>query len=153
MGMRTFRRFKAIVSQLWFWPFWVMFLKLWLKSYCIHIDQRQNMNWPLGDNFEAPNMTFLSKNFASNVQSSCIDNSKRPKSELWHYCIKATICVAPHLLRLLPGPSAATWRMLGWGRGCWTATGGAALPAVPSPPSWWGNCPTLCPNMRNMPSK
>ena len=42
------------------------------------------------DNFEATNVTFLSKNLASNVQSSCIDNSKWPKSELWHYFIKAT---------------------------------------------------------------
>ena len=36
--IRKFRRFNAIVSQLWFWPFWVMFLNLWLKV--IHIDQR-----------------------------------------------------------------------------------------------------------------
>ena len=80
--------FNAIVSQLWFRPFWVMFLNLWLKV--VHIDQRQNMNWPLAANFETTNVTFLPKKLASNVQSSCIDNSKRPKSELWHYCIKAT---------------------------------------------------------------
>ena len=85
---KKWRRFNAIVSQLWLWPFWVMFLKLWLKV--VHIDQRQNMNWPLADNFKATNMTFLTKKLASNVQSSCIDNSKWPKSELWHYCIKAT---------------------------------------------------------------
>ena len=85
---RTIRCFNAIVSQLWFWPFWVMFLKLWLKV--VHIDQRQNMNWPLADNFEAKNVMFLPKKLASNVQSSCIDNSKRQKAELWHYCIKAT---------------------------------------------------------------
>ena len=84
------RRFNAIVSQLWFWPFCVMFLKLWLKV--VHIDQRQNMNWPLADNFEATNVTFLPKKLASNVQSTCIGNSKWPKSELWHYCIKATKC-------------------------------------------------------------
>ena len=84
------RRFNAIVSQLWFWPFWVMFLNLWLKV--VHIDQRQNMNWPLADNFESTNVTFLPKKLASNVQSSCIDNSKWLKSELRHYCIKATNC-------------------------------------------------------------
>ena len=49
------------------------------------------MNLPLADIFEATNITFLSENSASNVQFSCIDNSKWPKSELWHYCIKATI--------------------------------------------------------------
>ena len=49
-------------------------------------------NWPLAANFEATNVTFLPKKLASNVQYTCIDNSKRPKSELWHYCIKATIC-------------------------------------------------------------
>ena len=83
------RRFDAIVSQLWFWPFWFMCLKLWLNF--AHIDQRQNMNWPLADNLEATNMTFLPKNLSSNVQSSSIDNSKWPKSKLWHYCIKVTI--------------------------------------------------------------
>ena len=81
-----FCRFNAIVSQLWFW---VMFLKLWLKV--MHIDQRQNMNWPLAANLKATNMMFSSKKLASNVQSSCIDNSKWPTSELWHYCIKATL--------------------------------------------------------------
>ena len=69
----------------------VMFLKLWLKV--VHIDQRQNMNWPLADNFEAKNVTFLPIKLASNVQSSCIDNSKWPKSELWLYCSKATLCI------------------------------------------------------------
>ena len=54
------------------------------------MSKRQNMNWPLAANFEATNVTFLPKKLASNVQSTCIDNSKRPKSELWHYCIKAT---------------------------------------------------------------
>ena len=49
------------------------------------------MNWPLAANFEATNVTFLPKKLSSNVQSTCIDNSKRPKSELWLYCIKATI--------------------------------------------------------------
>ena len=49
------------------------------------------MNWPLAANFEATNVTFLPKKLSSNVQSTCIDNSKRPKSKLWHYCIKATI--------------------------------------------------------------
>ena len=29
------------------------------------------------------------------MQSTCIDNSKRPKSKLWHYCIKATTCSFP----------------------------------------------------------
>ena len=56
------------------------------------MNKRQNMNWPLAANFEATNVTFLPKKLASNVQSTCIDNSKRPKSELWHYCIKATKC-------------------------------------------------------------
>ena len=56
------------------------------------MNKRQNMNWPLAANFEATNVTFLPKKLASNVQSTCIDNSKRPKSKLWHYCIKATIC-------------------------------------------------------------
>ena len=88
--VNKYRRFNAIVSQLRFWPFWVMFLKLWLKV--VHIDQRQNMNWHLADNFEATNVTLLPKKLASNVQSSCIDNSKWPKSKLWHYCIKATKC-------------------------------------------------------------
>ena len=88
---RRYRRFNAIVSQLRFWPFWVLFLKLWLKF--IHIDQRQNMNWLLAANFEATNVTFLPKKLASNVQFSCIDKLKWPKSELWHYCIKATIYI------------------------------------------------------------
>ena len=51
------------------------------------------MNLPLAANFEATNVTFLPKKLASNVQSSCIDNSKRPKSMLCHYCIKATIYI------------------------------------------------------------
>ena len=54
-----FRRFNAIVSQLWFWPFWVKFLNLWLKV--VHIDQWQKLNWPLADNFEATNVTFFQK--------------------------------------------------------------------------------------------
>ena len=57
----------------------------------VHIHQRQNMNWPLADNFEATNVSFLPKKFASNVQSSCTEKSKWSISELWHYCIKATI--------------------------------------------------------------
>ena len=40
------------------------------------------MNRPLANNLEATNVTFLPKKLASNVQSSCIDNSKWPKSEL-----------------------------------------------------------------------
>ena len=56
------------------------------------LNKRQTMNWPLAANFEATNVTFLPKKLALNVQSTCIDNSKRPKSKLWHYCIKATIC-------------------------------------------------------------
>ena len=87
------------MSQLWFWPFWVMFLKLWLKFVDIH--QSQNMNWPLADNFEATNVTFLPKKLASNVQSSCIDKSKCPKSELWHYWIKATIYSVQFMNKLI----------------------------------------------------
>ena len=60
------------------------------------MNKRQNMNWPLAANFEATNVTFLPKKLASNVQSTCIDNSKRPKSKLWHYCIKATIYLLTH---------------------------------------------------------
>ena len=84
----TNRHFNAIVSQIWFWPFWVMLIKLWLKV--VHIHQRQNMNWSLAHKFKAINVTFLPKKLASNVQSSCKEKSKWPKSELWHYCIKAT---------------------------------------------------------------
>ena len=93
-----YRRFNAIVSQLRFLSFWVMFLNLWLKV--IHIEARQNMNWYLVDNFEATNLTFLPKKLSSNVQSSCIDNSNWPKSELWHYCIKATIYIVQKLKRI-----------------------------------------------------
>ena len=101
------------MSQLWFWPFWVMFLKLWLKV--VHIHQRQNMNWPLADNFKATSVTFLPKKLASNVQSSCIDKSKWPKSELWHYCIKATNCKFVCALRRLSSLNAfkkfqSTWQ-------------------------------------------
>ena len=76
------------------------------------------MNWPLSDNFEATNMTFLSKKFASNVQSSFIDNSKWPKLDLWHYYIKATHhdsgCPeeATHIADP-PGHGALLWRHTG----------------------------------------
>ena len=55
-ALYTYRRFNAIVSQLWFWPFWFMCLKLWLQV--IHVDPRQTMNWPIADNLEATNVTF-----------------------------------------------------------------------------------------------
>ena len=86
-----YRRFNAIVSQLWFWPFWVMFFKLWLKSYT----HRPKAKYELTSRWQYWSYkydVFNKKKLASNVQSSCIDNSKWPKSELWHYCIKATIC-------------------------------------------------------------
>ena len=59
-----------------------------------HIDPRQNMNWPLySSQFRSYKYDVFTKKIVikSNVQSSCIDNSKWPKSKLWHYCIKAMI--------------------------------------------------------------
>ena len=57
----------------------------------VDIGDASSSLWGSTSSFEVTNMTFLSKKkLASNVQSSCIDNSKWPKSEFWHYCIKVT---------------------------------------------------------------
>ena len=58
---------------------------MWLKV--VLIDQRPNINWPLADNFEATNVTFLPKKLASNVQSSCIDKSKWQKMYIYIYTL------------------------------------------------------------------
>ena len=67
-----------------------MSLKLWLKV--VHIEQKAKYELTSSSQFRSYKCDVFTKKLASNVQSTCIDNSKRPKSKLWHYCIKATKC-------------------------------------------------------------